>query len=356
MILGPRQVGKTTTLTKFVETEYKGQVLYESADKVFNSNEEWILEIWAKAKRENKILVIDEIQKCENWAEVIKKLWDEKQREKIDLRCILLGSSSLQIQTGLTESLTGRFQLINVFHWNFAESKQGYGLTFNEFLKFGGYPGAYPMIKDSSWISYVKNSIISTVVEKDILQNSRVKSPSLFKQAFELLTSYPCHEVSYTKLLGQLQDKGNVDLVKYYISLYEGAFLVKALEKYSHNKIRLKASSPKILVLAPAMYYLTIQDKYTSEELGYVFEAVVGAQLVRSGENLYYWREGDYELDFIVRKGRITWAIEVKSGKNKKAKSMTQFLKKYPDSRPVFINFDNYFEFEKDPISFLENA
>lgn len=356
VVLGPRQVGKTTTLDKFLIEKLKNKSIYHSADAIFNSNEDWLMEIWTDAIQNKKILIIDEIQKCENWSEVLKKLWDKKVKDKKEFYCILLGSSSLEIQKGLNESLTGRFQLINVFHWNFEESKKGYSLKFEDYLKIGGYPGSYEIFQKSGlkdWVNYVKNSIVSTVVEKDILLNSRVKSPALFKQAFEILISYPCHEISYTKILGQLQDKGNVDLIKYYINLYEGAFLIKSLQKFSANTIRLKASSPKIITLAPCLYFLNIQDDYTDEEKGYAFEALVGSQLLRMGDDLYYWREGDYEVDFVLKRGRKIWAIEVKSGKTKKAKSLNQFLKKFPSAKAVIITLENYFDFEKDPFSFF---
>lgn len=353
VLIGPRQVGKTTTVLYFFKAHFKDQFLYESADEVFNSTAQWLSELWGKAIHQNKILVIDEIQKCENWAAVIKKLSDSSKKEKLNVRCVLLGSSSLEIQKGLTESLTGRFQLIKAFHWNFRESNDGYQLTFKDYLKFGGYPASYQFKDRVEWINYVKNSIVSTVIEKDILQFQKVKSPSLFKQAFEILVSYPAQEISYTKILGQIQDKGNVDLVKYYISLFEGAFLMKALEKYSEKKFKTKSSSPKILLLAPCLYYLNILDDYKPEELGRVFELLVGAQLNRTDQSLYYWREGSDEVDYVLKEGRRIYAIEVKSGRKKSSKGLLKFKEKFKNSKSVTITTENYFEFEKDPLGFL---
>lgn len=356
VILGPRQVGKTTTILHHLQAHYKDRAHYVSADQVFNSTPEWVQEQWLTAFQQKKFLVIDEIQKCENWAEVIKALWDEAKRKDRHVSCVLLGSSSLQIQKGLTESLTGRFQLIQAHHWNYHESHKGYGLTFEEFLKYGGYPGSYPMIHQKGWDTYVKNSIIGTVIEKDILLYQSVKSPALFKQAFEILISYPAQEISYTKLLGQLQDKGNVELIKHYIDLYQGAFLIRALEKFSEKKIKTKTSSPKILPLAPCLYYLSHLDQYTSDERGHAFELLVGAQLVRTGLDLYYWREGQFEVDFILKRGKKLWAIEVKSGRKKSAKGLSAFTKQYPRAQTVLITPENYFEFELNPMQFLEKA
>lgn len=354
VILGPRQVGKTTTTLKFLEDYYATRSTYVSADAVFNADAGWLRGCWQEALQEGKILVVDEIQKCFNWAETIKGLYDETKRAKKHLTCVLLGSSSLEIQKGLSESLTGRFQLIRIPHWNFAESKLGYNLTFDDFLHYGGYPGSYRFLGTPDWYDYVKNSIISTVVERDILQFNKVKNPALFRQAFELLISYPAQEISYTKLLGQLQDRGNVELIKHYISLYEGAYLIKTLEKYSSKPITTKTSSPKIIPLAPALVFLQIRSNYSSEERGRAFEALVGSQLLRTGEEVMYWRDGIAEIDFVVKKGRRVWAIEVQSGRRKGSSGLVKFKEKWPHSQAVIITPENYEDFERDPMEFLE--
>jgi predicted AAA+ superfamily ATPase len=371
VLLGPRQVGKTTTILKFIKEHCPDQSLYVSADQVFNANSDWLYEQWHLALKDKKILVIDEIQKSHNWAETIKALYDQMKHDQMKhdqmkhdqtkkegnhLSCILLGSSSLEIQKGLSESLTGRFQLLRAHHWNYLESKTAYGLTFEQYLQFGGYPGSYAFINSADWYDYVKNSIIATVVEKDILQFQTVKNPALFKQAFELLISYPAQEISYTKLLGQLQERGNVEIVKYYISLYEGAYLIKALEKFSNKNVLRKASSPKIISLAPCLSYLSIRDSYTPEERGRAFEALVGSQLLRTGEEVYYWRDGKDEVDYVLKQGRNLWAIEVKSGSKMKKNGLEKFKKNFPKAKIAIINSNNYFEFEEDPIKFLTGS
>lgn len=354
IVLGPRQVGKTTTTLKFLKDKFQGAYLYSSADDVFNPDSEWLRLKWIEARQEKKILVIDEIQKCFNWAETVKSLFDESRRNDKKINCILLGSSSLEIQKGLSESLTGRFQLNPVHHWNFEESQNAYGISFDQYLHYGGYPGSYNFIETSDWYSYVKNSIVGTVVEKDILQFNKVNNPSLFKQAFDLLISYPAQEISYTKLLGQLQDKGNVELIKYYISLYEGAYLIRTLEKFSTKPLIRKSSSPKIIPLAPCFSYLQIRAEYKPEEKGRVFEALVGAQLLRTEENLFYWRDGQKEVDYILKKGRDLYAIEVKSGRKKSNSGLDHFQKKFSNAKLIIITPDNYQQFEKNPIKYIE--
>ncbi len=354
VVLGPRQVGKTTTVLKLIEDHYRESSHYVSADGVFNAGASWLQEQWMVAQGSGKVLFVDEIHKIENWAEVIKALYDQSIRSKKKVICVLLGSSSLQIQKGLSESLTGRFQIIRAHHWNFAESEEGYGITFEEYLKFGGYPGSYEFIKSKEWFDYVRTSIINTVIEKDILQYHTVKSPALFRQSFEILISYPAQEISFTKLLGQLQDKGNVELVKHYIALFEGAFLIKALEKFSNKKHLRRSSSPKILPLAPCLPFLGIREELDSEQEGRILELIVGAQLVRTGEELYYWREGNAEVDYVLKIGRKVYAVEVKSGRKRSSKGLSVFTSKFPEAKQVIITRDNYKSFESDPIGFIE--
>jgi predicted AAA+ superfamily ATPase len=354
VILGPRQVGKTTTVLKLIEDHYQDKAHYVSADQVFNASVEWIREQWLFAQSNNKLLFIDEIQKVQNWAEIVKALYDDAKKTKRPIICVLLGSSSLKIQKGLTESLTGRFQLLRAHHWNFHESKEGYGLTMEQYLRYGGYPGSYNLIGTKDWADYIKNSIISTAIEKDILQYNVVKNPALFKQAFEILISYPSQEISYTKLLGQLQEKGNVELVKYYISLYEGAFLLKALEKYSSKSHLRRASTPKILPLATCLPHLSNKMVNEAEFQGHIFELSVGAQLIRTGQDIYYWREGQHEVDYVIEFDKKLFAIEVKSGRKKSTKGLTAFKQKFPLARLSIITPENYIEFEKDPLEFVE--
>jgi len=355
VLLGPRQVGKTTSILHYLDESHPGAHLYISADGVLNATHEWLREHWDRAASEGKLLVVDEIQKCENWAETIKSLWDRGKRRKKLVRCVLLGSSSLSIQKGLSESLTGRFQLITAHHWNAKESMDGYNISFEKYLKVGGYPGAYVFTELAEWCRYVETSIISTIIEKDILQYHTVKSPALFKQAFEIIMGYPAMEISYTKLLGQLQSKGNTELIKHYLNLYQGAYLIRVLEKFSPSRIRVKSSSPKILPMAPCLHYLTHLGVYDSDETGHVFEAVVGAQLVRTGENLYYWREGNFEVDYVLQRGKEVWAIEVKSGRRRRRSGLEKFKDAYPKATLVIIAQEDYASFESDPMSFLES-
>lgn len=354
IIMGPRQVGKTTGVLQAMQN-FKASHSYFSMEDSLTSNNQQILENWQKLLIHDKlkILVIDEIQKVDNWAETIKALWDKSKLQKKPIKLVLLGSSSLDLQKGASESLAGRFELIPVYHWSYIESKSLVEkLDLEKYLQYGGYPASYQFLRDPKRLnSYLKNSIVDRVIDKDILYFASVKNPSLFRQAFEILCSYPSQEISYRKLLGQLQDKGNVDLIKYYISLFEGAFLFRTIFKFGSQEFKVKSSSPKIIPMAPCLYQLFshAQDKVT-----FVFESTVGAICAQLTDKLYYWRQDNNEVDFVLVIDGFIYAIEVKSGRKKSLKGLNKFCELYPKAIPVIITKDNYEIFSKDPSRFLK--
>lgn len=180
--------------------------------------------------------------------------------------------------------------------------------------------------------------------------------PALFRQAFEILCRYPAQEISYTKLLGQLQDKGNTDLVKYYIELYGGAFLLHAIHKYTNKAWLSRSSSPKMLPACPALYRVAVrgQTDDSPEQMGRLFELAVGAELIQQPVELHYWRERQSEVDFVVTDKNKTYAIEVKSGRKKTRKGLDEFRNHFPDAACVVITPDNFEEFSVNPRKFLE--
>ena len=355
VLVGPRQVGKTTGVKQLL-ARYPYATHYANADDILTTDRTWLLEQWQKAVLFGKktLLVIDEIQKVPNWSETVKSLWDKAPKA---LRVIILGSSSLQLQKGLTESLAGRFELIRTHQWTYDELKGAFKYDLDRYLTYGGYPGAVAYENDfDRWYAYLKDSIIEAVVGKDILLNHKVGNPALFRQAFEILCRYPAQEISYTKLLGQLQDKGNTDLVKYYIELYSGAFLIHPLEKYSMKSYLTRGSSPKMLISCPALYTMHEGPQVLAdlEKRGRVFEAAVGARLLQLPGNLYYWREKQKEIDFVYKYQRMLYAIEVKSGRRKLSPGLDAFLEKYPKAHPVIILPENFAEFSENPRKFLD--
>ena len=357
VLVGPRQVGKTTGVRQLM-AQCRYPQYYASADDVLVSDRSWLLEQWQQALLlgDGALLVVDEIQKVPNWPETIKALWDA---QPYRLRVLLLGSSALQIQAGVTESLAGRFELLRAHHWTFAELQAAFGYDLPRYLAFGGYPGAVALEHDADrWYAYMKDAIVEAVIGKDILQARKVANPALFRQAFQILCAYPAQEISYTKLLGQLQDKGNTDLVKYYIELYGGAFLLHALQKYSPKAWLARSSSPKMLPACPALYSMAagVDVAQSAEQRGRAFELAVGAELVQQPGQVFYWRERNDEVDFVYQYRDRLYAVEVKSGRKKSAKGLEAFCMQAPKALRVIVTPENFAQFSSDPRGFFQQV
>ncbi len=354
VLAGPRQVGKTTVIHQALE-EINIPSAYFSADDSTQAGKLWIQMNWEtariKVKTENLkefILVFDEIQKIPDWTEMIKKLWDEDTLSKTPIKVVLLGSSTLLIQQGLTESLAGRFEITRLTHWSYPEMENAFSFSVQQYIYFGGYPGAATLINDEErWKNYVRDSIVETTISKDILLIKRIDKPALLRQLFYLSTSYSGQILSLNKMMGQLQDAGNTTTLSHYIELLDKAGMVKGLQKYASQQFRRRSSSPKFIVYDTA--FLTVQlgislkNAISDRSLwGRIAESAVGAHLVNQcvGKDieLFYWRDGPDEVDFILKKGGNIVAIEVKAGlKNDSLKGMGTFIQNFPKSKPILI-------------------
>lgn len=354
IVLGPRQVGKTTGTLNVLNKQFskKDYHYYECEEALFEK--EWLRQkIQQILEDKPKIVVFDEIQKVPYWSELIKLGWDKTKKQKLNIHWVLLGSSSLDLTIGLNESLSGRFEIIPVHHWSFYESQKSYSLTWNDYLTCGGYPGSYTLLKDKvKFFKYIYNSLFETTISKDIFRHTTIKKPALFKQVFQKSCQFTGKEVSYNKLLGQLTEAGNVDQIKHYLELFEKAFLLRLIFKKNKRNLN-KNSSPKIIVLAPAFTTLFKSNNNPSkEDLGAVFESIVGARLCECLNKVLYWRKGNDEMDYVVEIDDQTIGIEVKSN-ILKATNIKNFKKEFPGSVVCVINFTNYLKFEKNPIKFL---
>jgi uncharacterized protein len=331
VVAGARQVGKTTLVQQVVEAAGL-PARFASADEPTLRGPEWIEQQWQAARRDaadadkaGAVLVLDEIQKIPGWSESVKGLWDEDTRKRRPLKVVLLGSAPLLMAQGLTESLAGRFEVLHLPHWSFAEMSAAFGFSLDQYVFYGGYPGAAPLVGQSQrWARYIADSLIETSISRDVLLLTRVDKPALLRRLFELACRYSGQILSYTKMLGQLHDAGNVTTLAHYLDLLGGAGLVVGLQKYAGDVARSRGSSPKLQVLNTALLTapsgLTLGEARDDREFwGRLVESAVGAHLANAaavGEcALYYWRERNYEVDFVVKAGRRLAAIEVKSGR-----------------------------------------
>lgn len=352
VIIGPRQVGKTTAIHQVIK-EIGIPFHYAAADLPAPPDTGWIARQWelARMKTGNSgmtVLVLDEVQKIAHWPNEVKRLWDEDERLGRPIHVVLLGSSSLLIQKGLDESLAGRFELIRFSHWSWEEMRDCFGWSLEQHIFFGGYPASAALINDEErWGQYIRDSLIETALSKDILLLNRVEKPVLLRQLFVLACEYGGQILSYQKILGQLNDVGNTVTIAHYQRLLEGAFLIRGLSKWSGRALKSRSSSPKWLplntALSAALSGKTFKEYRNDPAIwGRLVEVAAGSRLVNKGVlegiEVYYWREGNKEVDFVLRKGSALTAIEIKSGQARTAADgLAAFKKLYPRSKTLVV-------------------
>ena len=341
VVMGPRQVGKSTVVKQVlgeIDTPYQ----FFSADNVPATNTGWVSNCWAAVRSlmtakdyTETILVIDEIQKIQNWSEVVKKEWDDDSFHDRNIKVLLLGSSRVLLEKGLSESLGGRFEEIRMTHWSYPEMKECFGLSLDEYLYYGGYPGAADLIHDPDrWEQYIQSAIIDATINKDILMNTAISKPALLKQTFELGAAYSGELLSLTKMLGSLQDAGNTVTLAGYVNLLDESGLLCGLQKYSIDSARRRSSVPKFQVYNNALKMVfnartfdqAIMDR---KEWGRIYESGIGSYLVSQAFvhrfEVFYWRERNDEVDFILRKKGTVIAIEMKSNAEKSTAGLNKF-------------------------------
>lgn len=374
VVLGPRQIGKTTVVRQVLET-LDAPSLYYSADAVAAADASWLSSCWetarveyAKGEGKDFLLVIDEIQKVPNWSETVKREWDADTWNARSIKLLLLGSSRALVMSGLSESLTGRFEEIRMTHWTYSEMHEAYGTSLDQYIWYGGYPGPAFLIPDQieRWKAYIQSSVIDSTVNRDVLEDGHIANLALLRKTLELGIAYSGKILSLTKLLGQLQDRGNVSTIAGYLEKLNTCGLLGTLSKYSNDEARKKASIPKFQVhnsaLLAACSALSFEEARAKPDLwGRVLESAVGAYLIsqsfRSRFGVSYWREGDKEVDFVLSVRGKTIALEVKSNGEKRSAGLSLFQEKFRPNRCLVVgegglSLESFFEL--DPVALAD--
>ncbi len=352
-LLGPRQVGKTTLIRQAINS-VNTPWIYTTADEKVNADETWLRQQWEMARMRLKnseedelLLIIDEIQKVDDWSSIVKSLWDDDTFNLRNLKVILSGSARLLLQKGLTESMAGRFEIIHIMHWNYTEMKNAFGISANEYVWYGGYPGAIGLVSEyKRWVDYIVNSMAESTISKDILMLTRIDKPALLRRLFELGCAYSGQILSLTKVLGQLQDAGNTVTLAHYLQLLDSAGILAGLDKFAGQQMRSRASVPKFQVYNSAYMSaysgITLDVAMSNPDIwGRHVESAIGAYLLNAAKinnmEVYYWRERDKEVDYIVKYNNKIVALEVKSGARKAISGVKAFDEQFKPEKSFVV-------------------
>lgn len=346
IVTGPRQTGKTTAINQAIAS-LTAEVRYFSADEQVLASRAWLSNVWEQtrlvAERQSEVvLIIDEIQKVPQWPDVVKALWDEDTHRHIPIKVVLSGSSPLLLKKGLDEALMGRFEVLHSPHWSLLECAEAFDFTVEEFISYGGYPGAAELRHEHErWQRYISTAIIEPTISEDVLHIEDVRKPALLRALFETGASYSAQELSYSKILGQLQEEGNSTTLAHYLELLSHAGILCGIQKFSAEKVRQRKSSSRFMVYDTSLMVVASgasPAQVTGDTMfrGHLVESAVGAYLLarslQDGFRLYYWRERNHEVDFVLQKGDAITAIEVKSGRKRGEVGLQAFMQRYPQA------------------------
>lgn len=354
VVAGPRQVGKTT-LVKQVLQQLSTPSRFFNADGVEPDDKDWIAARWEEVRAlmhfnqyQETVLVIDEVHKINNWSEQVKREWDADTFNDVNIKVVLLGSSRLLLKKGLTESLAGRFEILSMTHWSFQEMQEAFGWDINQYVYFGGYPGSAPYVNNEArWRKYMRESIIAPAIEKDVLQTTYIYKPALMHQLFHLGCAYSGELLSYNKMLGLLQDAGNATTLVNYMEVLGESKLLTGLPKYVKDASRKYRTIPKLQVYNNALLTaltegVSYEKVFTDPQLwGRWVESAVGCYLLDKADeldcDLFYWREDNEEVDFVLRRADKLLAIEVKSGKRQSNSGLGTFRQMYNPQHSLVV-------------------
>lgn len=355
VLAGPRQVGKST-LAHQVREAISFPSHYASTDGSALHDSKWIVRQWEIARQMAKkanndlgaLLILDEIQKVPHWSEFVKKLWDEDTLNKLNLKVMLLGSATLLIQTGLGESLAGRFEVIPISHWSFKECCEAFDWTLDQFAYFGGYPGAAQLIKDEErWSDYIIDSIIETSISRDVMLMTRIYKPALLRAVFELGCRCTGRILSYQTMLGQIQDAGNISILAHYLELLSEVGLIGGLKKFFTDPLHQRASSSKLQVfntaLTTAQSHLSFKEMRQDEDAWKkLIECCIGGHIINSALGtkieVFYWKKESNEVDFVIRKGKTVITITVENDKRGlNLRGVERFTRLYSPQHNLFV-------------------
>ncbi|HEX5044579.1 MAG TPA: AAA family ATPase [Candidatus Polarisedimenticolaceae bacterium] len=353
LLVGPRQVGKTTLLLELAR-RHGWERHYHPCDAPPASLAGFWERAWAAVREEavrtgKAAIFLDEVHHLPDWASRLKAEWDRLQREGAPVHVVASGSAALRLTWGSKESLAGRFERLVLGHWSARDLAGAFALPEEEaaleIVRRGAYPGAFPLREDPNrWTAYVRDAIVEPAIARDLVAGTLIRKPALLRQVFALAVASPARIVSLQKIRGALEDAGALETVAAYLELLEEAYLVASLPKWSREPARRRAAPPKLLPLSNAFLAATDPGGIPAAERdparwGAWVENACLAFAWSQGQRVTYWRAEPHEVDAVLEGSWGRLALEVKTGPFATAelRGVLEFCRLHPDFRPLVV-------------------
>jgi len=351
ILLGARQVGKSTLLKKLFE-ETKDVLWLDAEDPevhlIFEKASSKRLELFFE---NNKIVIIDEAQKIDNIGSKLKLIVDHIPQ----IQVIATGSSAFELRNSLNEPLTGRKFEHKLFPLSFSEMVDYHGLIeekrmLTHRLIYGYYPEVVTTKMDEEKILKL---LSESYLYKDILLFKGIRKPEKMLELLKALAWQIGNEVNYHELGNLIGLKS--ETVEEYIHLLEQSFVIYRLNSFHTNQRNEIKKGKKVYFVDVGIRNAVINDFSVFElrkDKGALFENFVVNEMIKkiayeeTFENIYFWRNQERrEIDFITEKNGNLNCYEIKYNPKIKAKVPLSFSNQYNNFTFQVIHSENFFEF-----------
>jgi uncharacterized protein len=350
IVIGPRQVGKTTLVRDITKTS-QGKVMWLTGDDpaVRKTLDNISLQSLKNLLQGQKTLVIDEAQRINNIGLTLKLITDQMP----EIQLFVTGSSALDIASKTKESLTGRKFEYTLFPISFKEMVDHHGIfAERSLLEDRLLFGYYPEILNAS--AFFKEQLLTDlsdgIMYKDLLVLDQIKKPGLLVKLLQALALQIGQEVSYREV-GQLID-ADLATVEKYIGLLEQSFVLFSLPSLSRNarneikkgrKIYFYDNGIRNAILKNFSPLALRQDTGALWENFLISERKKHLAYANQSANTYFWRNSfQQEIDYIEDKNGVLKTFEFKWSSKKMPKLPKTFSESYPQSTFEVINQNNF--------------
>ncbi|MDD3970274.1 MAG: ATP-binding protein [Candidatus Pacebacteria bacterium] len=369
LIVGPRQVGKTTIMNeikKYLDKKGEKSIFlsldYESDSVFFKSQEDLLRKIKLDLGKDAGFVFIDEIQRKENAGLFLKGIYDLG----LPYKFIVSGSGSLELKEKINESLAGRkkdFFMNPVDFEEFVDFKTEYKYednlqdffeiekekTFNflkEYLNFGGYPRVILEETEKEKRNII-DQIFRSCIEKDIVYLLKSDRIDAFVLMIKILASQTGQLINYTSIA--MQTGLSVPSLKKYLWYAEKVFIIRTVQPFFTNKQKEITKSPIVYFIDLGLRNFSLNmfgRVENNEQLGLIFQNFIYNKINKETEenfkSINFWRTKEgAEVDFIVRDGLSFLPIEVKFSnllKTEITRSFRSFMNDYKPKEAKVVN------------------
>lgn len=351
ILMGARQVGKTTLLKNIFENEDNYIWLNADETDVINLLESPNSLRLKQFFGDKKFVIIDEAQRIPDIGLKLKLITDEIP----EIQLIATGSSSFELANSVNEPLTGRKWEFKMFPISFGEMVEHHGLlqekrALNHRLVYGYYPD---VINSNGNEKEVLKQLSDSFLYRDILMLDQIKKPEKIIKLLQALAYQVGSQVSYNELGNMLGLDSKT--VEKYVLVLEQSFVIYRLSSFSRNLRNELKSSKKIYFYDNGIRNALIANfniAENREDIGKLWENFLVSERIKKinyqnlWKNYWFWRTKEQkEIDWVEESDGKLDAFEFKWNEKKEAKVPKQFSEAYPNADFNIITPKNYQDF-----------